>query len=193
MTSVINYIIGFIIIVIMIVIYIPKQLIIDHSVYIQILTLLIFLTGSIITMISFKNNLEDRYKMIGINYSNLTQSKIHEIDKMFMNNNLLDRLYLEMYKDDPNIVLLKKYKPEMSYPMYSILKAEHHACNIIFQSIADIYMCELCVDINSKKCKEWINTFSGWLKSPILKKHWKYLKREHDNNVVTFINDIINL
>ena len=180
--------------------FVPKEFIVLNSMYLQVFTLLIFLVGSIITIINFKYGIDDRKRSIAINSANLTQSKIQEIDKIFMMNPNLDRLYLEMYKDDTNIKNLIKNTAQYpsspsspSYqPSYSVLKSEHHASNIIFQTMADVFMCEISNTKNIKDCKEWINTFKGWLNSKILKSHWQYLSREYNDKVVSFINTMIN-
>ena len=193
MKHIIEYLILTILILVLITFNVPKQIIIDNSMYVQVFTMIIFFITCIITVINFKYGIEDRKKMTGINYSNLTQSKIHEIDKLFMMNPLLDRLYLEMYKGDPTIINMKKYSPSDLTNIdnnYMILKAEHHASNLIFQTIADVYMCEIYPKSHDN-VKEWITTFTGWLKSPVLQKHWKYLNREYNNDVVIFINKLI--
>lgn len=182
---IIELIVVIVLISLILLIKLPKQFIIDNVMYIQILMLIIFVITCVINVINFKYGQEDRIKMTGINYSNLTQNKIHEIDKLFMMNPFLDDLYLEMYKDDPTIKEINKYKNE-SYDNYKCLKAEHHASNLIFQTISDIYTCNLCEE------NEWKNTFKNWLKSPKLRKHWKYLQFEYNNNVVSFINNLIS-
>ena len=93
------------------IINIPRDFLTNNATYIQLLTLLIFFIGSIVTIISFKNSMDDRKKMHNLNYSNLSQSKILEIDKLFLMNPNLDRLYMQMYKNDPTIQEMKnKYK-----------------------------------------------------------------------------------
>lgn len=158
--------------------------------YCQILTLIIISLGFLITMINFNLDLRDREKNFGINYSNLTQNKIYEIEKLFMNNSNLDRLYFEMYKDDLNINNIKnKFNYEYK-DTYEILKIEHQISNRIFQTISDIYISENFN--NYDETHEWINTFTKWLKSKILIKHWKYLKDEYNIEVQIFINKLIN-
>ena len=246
------------------IINIPRDFLTNNASYIQLLTLLIFFIGSIVTIISFKNSMDDRKKIQNLNYSNLSQSKILEIDKLFLMNPNLDRLYMQMYKNDPTIKdMINKHKMnkndfKMDNKMnkidnnilitnsyispiknndidkniymnnglglsregiinkvvddkeynniinnensvinnnnndiddnnvsYAVLKAEHHASNLIFQTIADIYACENLYD--QYNSREWIYTFSGWLESPILRKHWKYLRREHHPEVIKYI------
>jgi len=120
----------------------------------------------------------------------MTQNAINDIDKMFMSNSLLDRLYYEMYSHTPHIQKIKHLKgiPKESPDM---LKQEQHMANIIFQKIADIYFCEQLETSNEEDSIEWINTFRTWLKSPILQSHWKYLKYEHNPAVQRFVDQIV--
>jgi hypothetical protein len=160
----------------------------------KILTLILLSVGFLITAINLKMQLTDREKSYGVQYSTLTQNKIIEIDKMFMSNRNLDNLYLSMYGDDPTIKILKNIKDNWNDKGnndndYDILKAEHHMSNIIFQTIADVYICENFSSFDDTH--EWIFTFKQWLKSPILRKHWKYLKNEHHLEVQQFINKLM--
>ena len=161
---------------------------VKYGVYIQSSSILIFTITAIIGILTYINQLDDRNKMMGVQYSSLTQSKMNEIDKMFMGNPALNRLYYEMYQDDPHIKKIIAISPAYQESPV-ILKAEHHASNIIFQTIADIYACNL---INtSKDGIEWYWTFKQWMKSVILRSHWTYLKREHHPDVRKFINSLI--
>jgi uncharacterized membrane protein YiaA len=165
--------------------------------YIQVITLVIFSVTSMITMISFKHQMEDRSRMIGIQYANMNQSNMADIDKMFLASPLLDRLYFEMYSNDPHIQRIKQMKNiQNQSPNFgeeqidpNVLKMEHQAANIIFQKIADIYACEQIGDYTDlSDSVEWINTFRSWFKSPILKSHWNYLKHEQHPDVRKFID-----
>jgi len=160
------------------------------SIYIQIITVFILLITSLINIMSFKYNLDDRQRSSSIQYVNMTQNAINDIDKMFMSNSLLDRLYYEMYSHTPHIQKIKHLKgiPKESPDM---LKQEQHMANIIFQKIADIYFCEQLETSNEEDSIEWINTFRTWLKSPILQSHWKYLKYEHNPAVQRFVDQIV--
>ena len=194
-----------------VILYVPKESIINNITYIQLLTLCIFTITCALGILNLKYSIEDRKKMSATNYSNLSQIKIHEIDKIFLSNRLLDNLYFEMYQNDPNIMKIVELKNNSSSTnLYNdsnndnnsdsdTLVAEHHASSLIFQTICDIYTCELkdkyingnifVVQCNDN---EWIKTFSGWMKSKILKKHWNYLKREYNKDVQDFINLMIN-
>lgn len=158
--------------------------------FVQIVTVFSMLTGGIITILSFKQQLDDRERSLSVQYANITQSAINDVDKIFMSNPLLDRLYLEMYQNSPQIKEIKTLKstPEVTP---DVLKQEHHMSNIIFQKIADIYFCEQLDTCTLEDSVEWINTFRRWLKSKVLRTHWAHLKREHHPDVQRFIDDII--
>ena len=167
----------------------PFEITPKMSTYMQMFSLLIFLINCFVTVKSFKNQNEDRAKNLGIQYANLTQNKISDIDKLFMSSPLLDRLYYQMYQDNPHIVnIMQLNGPINETP--EILKAEHHAASLIIQRMADIYACEKLDDLNNDTI-EWINTFKGWLKSPILRSHWKYLKHEQHPNFIHFVDNIL--
>ena len=70
---------------------------------------------------------------------------------------------------------------------HDMLKLEHQASNLIFQKMSDIYACEKLEDHFGYECIEWINTFRSWMKSPILRSHWKYLKYEQHPEVRNFV------
>ena len=154
--------------------------------YIQVLTLIIFTITGIVTVVTFKHQNDDRARMMGIQYANMTQSKVADIDKMFINNPGLDRLYYQMYSHDPHIQQISKMKGPMKINP-DILKLEHQASNLIFQKMADIYACEKLDDHFGYDCIEWINTFRSWMKSPILRSHWQYLKYEQHPEVRNFV------
>ncbi len=155
--------------------------------YIQVVTLIIFTVTGLITVLSFKQQNDDKARMMGMQYASLTQSHISDIDKMFISNPGLDRLYYEMYSHDPHIKKILKLKGPIKINADS-LKLEHQASNLIFQKIADIYACEKIDECYDYDCVEWINTFKSWMKSPILRSHWKYLKHEQHPEVITFID-----
>jgi hypothetical protein len=155
--------------------------------YIQILTLVIFTVTGLITVQTFKHQTDDRNRMIGIQYANMTQGTIADIDKIFMSNRLLDRLYFEMYSHDPHIKKIIKMMGKINVTP-EILKLEHQTSNLIFQKIADIFACEK-LDHTDVDCIEWINTFRGWMKSPILRSHWQYLKYEQHPDVRQFVDE----
>ena len=153
--------------------------------YIQVLTLIIFTVTGVVTLRTFKNQTDDRARMAGIQYANLTQGKVSEIDKMFMANPLLDRLYLQIYSHDPHIKKITKMRGPITENA-NMLKTEHLACNLIFQKMADIYACEK-LDLPTDDCIEWINTFRSWMKSPILRSHWSSLKYEQHPEFRRFV------
>jgi len=155
--------------------------------YVQLMTFVLFLTTAIITAWSFKLQNDDRNRMLAIQYINLTNSKISDIDRLFMNNSSLDRLYYEIYSHDPNIQKISEMVGNIeSTPI--ILKAEHQASILIFQKISDIYVSENLERDITPQCIEWINIFRSWMKSPILLNHWKYLQYELNPVVRNFIN-----
>jgi len=162
--------------------------------YIQILTLIIFATTAIITILNFKTQTEDRNRTLAIQYANLTQSRMSDIDKLFMNNPHLDRLYYQMYSHDPHIKRIVRLKllddPELfeKDPSPEALKWEHQACNMIFQKIADVYLCEELSENCNMNNIEWLNVFRSWMKSPILRNHWRYLKYEQHPHVRNFVD-----
>ena len=167
------------------------QLLLEKGPHLQAVTIIIFSITALIGILSYRHQLNDRDKMFGIQYANLTQSKINEIDKMFMNNPYLNRLYYQMYQTDPNIKkIINVSGHSNSYETPEILKAEHHASNMIFQAIGDIYACEL-INVKEIDCVEWLYTFKKWLQSDILVKHWKYLQYEQHPDVRKLINSLI--
>lgn len=157
--------------------------------YIQVLTLVIFTITGIVTVQTFRHQSDDRARMAGIQYVNLTQGVSSDIDKVFMNNPHLDRLYFQMYSHDPNIGKIAKMKGPMEETP-EMLKMEHIAAGIIFQKIADIYACEQLDNYNDD-CIEWINMFRSWMKSPILRSHWVYLKYEMHPDVRHFVENCL--
>lgn len=161
--------------------------------YTQIITIFIVMITGLITVINFKNQLDDRKRAIGLQYTSVTQSETNDIDKLFMSNPLLNRLYFEMYSNNPQINKIKQMYQDQIQETPEMLKMEHHMASIIFQKIADIYFCEQ-LDNNSidvEDSVEWINTFHEWLKSPILLSHWKYLRYEQHPNARHFIDQLI--
>lgn len=167
----------------------PTEILARVGSYMQVVTLIILTITGLISLQSFKHQKDDRRRIIGMQYANISQSKIGDVDKMFMSNPLLDRLYCQMYSHDPHVQkILKMIESKGGFKeSVEMLKYEHQASNLIFQKIADIYECESFDEI-SEGCIEWINTFRGWMKSPILQSHWKYLKYEQDPEVRQFID-----
>lgn len=166
------------------------QMMVKMGTYIQILTVFILMITGIITIMSFKYSLDDRHRSTYLQYVNMTQNEINDIDKMFMSNPVLDRLYCEMYAETPHV---KKIKQMKGIPMETsdMLKHEHHMASIIFQKIADIYFCEQLDTNNLDDSIEWINMFRTWMKSPILLSHWQYMKHEHHPSVQQFVQQIL--
>ena len=66
---------------------------------------------------------------------------------------------------------------------------EHQASNLIFQRIADVYSIENLEKLTEDNI-EWFNTFKNWMKSPILRKHWAYLRYEQHPTFQKFVNKI---
>jgi hypothetical protein len=158
--------------------------------YIQVMTVFFLLITSIIGVITFKYQLDDRHRTYSIQYANLTQSEINDIDKLFMHEPLLDRLYFEMYSNIPHIQRIKHMKQDIQETP-EMLKHEHHMSSIIFQKIADIYFCEQLDNSTLENAIEWVNTFRGWMKSPILRSHWEQMKHEHHPSVRNFIENVV--
>jgi len=183
------------------------------NISLQIGTLTIFIIQLMLALDNYRQQLVDRHKAFYLKYANLAQMKLNDIDKMFFGNPLLDRLYYQMYSGDPHIELAKKLKhSEMkinnitvkrnvdhinsSYNGNSadLIKAEHHASSIIFQTMADIYMSGLADRDGKFYCEdliEWWITFRKWMRSPILQSHWNTLHSEHHPKFQQFMNDIL--
>lgn len=164
------------------------------NMYLQIGTLTIFLLNLLLTLENYHQQNEDRHKSYYMKYANLAQMKLNDIDKMFLSNPSLTRLYFQMYQNDPHIKKIMGKIPPIEDNL-EILKAEHHACSIIFQTMADIYMTGL-VDRDEKfYCEdliEWYITFKKWLQSSILRSHWNSISDEHHPKFKKFIQSIIN-
>ena len=171
----------------------PDNQIMKLGTYIQSITVIILIATTILSIITFKNQIDDRNRSVSMQYANITQNHINDIDKMFMNNRLLDRLYFEMYNHNPHV----KNSYKHTNITQDMLKQEHHMSNIIFQKIADIYFCEQLDQIEQNSINynqnsiEWINTFKSWFKSPTLQSHWLHVKHEHHPLVRKFIDNII--
>ena len=157
--------------------------------YVQLLTVFIMSITVIIALLSFKNQTDDRNRSLSIQYTNLTRDEINDIEKQFMNNPHLDRLYFEMYSHSPNVKKIKNLSGDIQETK-EMLKQEQHMASIIFQKIADIYFCEQLSQGQTPNTVEWINTFRIWLKSHILRSHWTYMKYEHHPEVRNFIETL---
>ena len=163
------------------------------NLYLQIGTITIFLINLILTLDNHHQQTEDRHKSYYIKYANLAQMKLNDIDKMFFSNPMLTRLYFQMYQSDKHIQKIIKQIPPIKDNV-EILKAEHHASSIIFQTMADIYMTGLTDRDEKFYCEdlvEWYITFKKWLHSPILRSHWTTLADEHHPKFKKFIDSII--
>ena len=184
-----SILIGLSVFVLLTIIYwiIPIEITPKLTTYLQIMTLIIFIINGIVSIKTFKSQNEDRAKNLGIQYANLTQSKTSEIDKLFMSNPALERLYYQMYSHDPHIKKLIKMRKNIKVD-HQVLKSEHLASNLIFQKMGDIYACEK-LDEYTPESIEWINTFRGWMKSPILLSHWKSLKYEQHPQFRQFVEN----
>lgn len=163
----------------------PPEIIARLSNYLQIITLTIFMTTCIITVLSFKYQNDDRRRQIGLQYANLTQGTVSEIERLFMSSPLLDRLYFQIYAHDPKIQYIQKMKKVQPLTV-EVLKMEHHACNFIFQKMADIYAFD---DLRSSSDDniEWLNIFRAWMQSPILRSHWATFQYEQHPEFRDFV------
>ena len=150
----------------------PKNFVNNFSQYIQLMTFVVIAVGSIITIYNLKLVLDDKSK----SYTEIYQNKFSLIDKMFMENKNLNRLYHDIYKYIPS-----NYIQETP----DILRCEHQMSNMIFQTISDIYEKYDNIDV------EWLNTFKDLLKSNILRNNWNYLKNEYNNKTKEFINTLL--
>jgi len=163
----------------------------------QATSIFVLAVGGFIGILTYYTQIQDRAKMAGVQYSNITQSKINEIEKIFMMNPLLDRLYYQMNSSNKNLMKIKDLTENKFSMSPEALKAEYHAANLIFQTIADIYACGfITMDdlINNKynaNSIEWVYTFREWLKSDILRDHWIYLQREHHPEARRLISVLI--
>ena len=172
----------------------PTELTLRMTSYVQIFTVFTLMVTGIITIMTFKHQLDDRNRNFMMQYANVAQSEINDIEKQFMANPLLDRLYFEMYSHLPNVHKIQEMKlarHETLRESPEVLKSELHMASIIFQKIADIYFCEGLNTNEKTNVMEWINMFHVWMKSPILLEHWKYLKSEHHPNVQKFVDEIL--
>lgn len=158
--------------------------------FFQVITTFSMLVGIVITIMTFTHQLTDREKTNSLQYANITQSALNDIDKIFMNNPLLDRLYLEMYANTPHIQEIKQLKKSPNVTS-ELLKQEHHMANIIFQKMSDVYFCEQLDTCQLKDSVEWINTFRRWMQSPILRSHWVNLKMEHHPDAQRYVDQVI--
>ena len=164
------------------------------------LTIIILFISSIISVTNLKCHLNDKQLYNNLNYSNLIGSKISQLYTLFMNNNNLNRLYLDMYsiKEIQEIQEFQEFQ-EFQHRNQKInvtvemIKAEHNMANIIFQTISDIYISENCkMSENDEDNIEWIITFKNWFKSKLLLKYWKNLKYEYHKDVQIFIDLLIS-
>lgn len=164
-------------------------------VFLQLLLVTMSIIGGSISIMSFKNQTEDRKKTQSIHYSNMIHNKINDIDKLFINQPLLDRLYFEMYSHDPEIQRIMNMYNDIDMDTISpaTLKLEHQASNLIFQLITDVCINEDICDISqiTPDNIEWINKFRCWMKSPILRKHWHNLQYEQHPKIRSFINECL--
>lgn len=153
----------------------------------QILNVILIAITGIVAIQTYATQMEDRARNIGLQYASIAQSKTGSIDKLFMNNPNLDRLYFQMYADDPHIQrIVQSREPIAVTP--DILKSEHHAANLIFQQIADVFAVEKLDQITEDNI-EWVNTFKRWMQSPILKSHWTTLSQEQHPDLQKFVNE----
>lgn len=159
--------------------------------YVSVLTLIIFTITGIIAVLNFRMQIEDRNRSTDLQYVNLIQNRSNQVDRLFMNNDTLDRLYAEMYYDNPNVQqLVRMQNPKKNEVTFEVLKAEHHAANIIFQSMIDIFT-TANLDVNSLSGLSWIYTFKKWMRSNILRKQWNAVKYEYPPKFIHFMDNIL--
>lgn len=165
----------------------PAHQAIKIGTYIQILTLVIMTITGVIAILNYHMQIEDREKSVDVQLSNLYQTKAVTIDKMFMDNPNLTRLYCEMYQLDPTLHgTCSQQLP--NGPL--VEKHEHHAANIIFQTI-DMVLETLILNPNQNTYRAWDYTFKKWMRSPILRKHWQFLRNEHSIKFQRYMDGII--
>jgi hypothetical protein len=152
--------------------------------YVNFLPAIILSISVLIGICTYHSQMIDRTKMKDIEYSNIS-AKILELDKIFMNNPLLNRLYYDIYKHDTN---LNRLEIELTH---EINKSEHIMANIIFQTISDISNYKHLTF--NEPSNEFVNTFKNWFKSKILKDYWSKLKYEYNENVIQIIDKLIIL
>lgn len=173
----------------------PDIMLMKLSGYIQILTLSIFSITCIIGINTYKNQLQDRFKAKQFQYYQISQGKVADIDRMFMSNPNLDRLYIDMYKIHKPMAHVSLAKSKQFHQVKDnpdLIKLEYQASNIIFHKICDIYVVEqLKYKPISKHNIEWINTFRGWFQSSILRRNWKYLKYEYNPQFRDFVDKVL--
>lgn len=159
----------------------------DHNVmpkinmYLQILTFCVFFVTGIVTIQTFKFNLEDRDRNIALQYSNTNNAKLNDIDKMFMASPILNRLYNELYPENDDAEVSNDNVKEM-------IKAEQIACTFIFRFMSDIYVTE---DLDRYKYDHvvWIKLFKKWMKSPILKIYWLKKRNSFHKEFIIYVEN----
>ena len=161
------------------------------SLGLQVATLTIFIVQLMMALETYQIQQIDRDRSYYQKYSSHSQSKLNDIDKMFWSNRSLDRLYFEMYMGEPHIEVVRKLVGPIK-PTADILKAEHHACQILFQTMADIYLAILEEREGHDDLIEWWTTFGKWMRSPLLQSHWQSLKNEHHPRFQKFMKTICN-
>jgi hypothetical protein len=168
----------------------PQDSFVFFNMYLQIGTLTIFVINLMVTLDNYKSQMEDRNNSQYNKCASISQTRINDIDRMFMNNPLLDRLYAEMYTTDKHV---QKFKPNNILETPDRLKAEYHACSIIFQMMSTIYMTSI-VNQEQSPSFEWCRTLSRWMQSKILRSHWILSFRdEHDPCFVAFVDRLMRL
>ena len=157
--------------------------------YFQVLSLIILSISGMVAIQNFSIQMDDKIKNKRFQYINNAQQKMNEIDKTFMSNPYLQRLYLDMYRNDAEArTMRKKINDKAITP--DVYIAERNMANIIFQTICDIYFIEELHDIN-KDNVEWFNIFKNWMSSPLLRKYWRSLKFEYHPDIVYFFDEVL--
>jgi hypothetical protein len=152
--------------------------------FVQLPILAALTINSIISIQNYRKLLESKSQDYGTQYNKLIDNRISKIDQLFLNNTNLNRLYSQLY---PEVRLVSNVRVTNN-----VIKCEHHACSIIFQFISDIYA-QLQLKLNSEDYIEWLQTFKKWVRSPIMRKHWKYFRNEHHPEFAKFMDDLIVL
>ena len=157
------------------------------NIYLQVGTLTIFIINLLITLDNHKLQMEDRNNGQYTKCGSAAQMKINDIDKMFMTNPLLNRLYGQMYQNDKHVQKFAQIDiPETP----AILKAEYHACSIIYSTMSTIFMSSIA-NRNSQLYSGWYFTFMKWMKSTILQSHWSSFRQEHTECFINFVDTLI--
>ena len=118
----------------------------------------------------------------------ITGSGWIDLEKQFMANPNLLRLYKQMYRE--NIPLQSIPDPPVTD---AVRNAEIHMSQIIFQNIDNI---NSYVTIPGGSWKDpthygWLRSFRSWFQSDILREQWQYNKQFYDVQLNDFVNNYL--